>query len=306
MRETGFCVGKFGNGKGAGATSHFFRRDVLLLEFYNWGNGRKLVMLRRGDDEVMGMKVNRISFHRISVTFSGCAEPSEVFEIYIDDQKLSDFISWAGPVLRDDLYLNLMRSPFFRAEAFLVAVCNECGYLGCNDTNVYSDETKNFVIWHDFVDIDDRIVKPGLMFAFDRKQYYDAVDTILNGCEDRVLYYTGDLLISWRDKRRLKAFADCLSDSCVLKWDLASMQYTGREKVLEILRQNLVGKCDCRKGIYDYIYEIRSSSTLERKGYHKRFLTIYHDEDYAYVVHVAIRLNTKGKIDEILLSKDLF
>ena len=118
MRETGFCVGKFGNGKGAGATSHFFRRDVLLLEFYNWGNGRKLVMLRRGDDEVMGMKVNRISFYRISVTFSGCAEPSEVFEIYIDDQKLSDFISWAGPVWRDDLYLNLMRSLFLERKLF--------------------------------------------------------------------------------------------------------------------------------------------------------------------------------------------
>lgn len=251
------------------------------------------------------MKVNRISFHRTSVTFPGCVEPTEVFEIWIDDQKLSDIMPWAGPVWRDDLYPNLMRSPFLKAEAFLVAVC-KCGCLGCADTKAHIDETENFVIWHDFIEYDDTPVKPGLMFVFDRKQYFDAVDTILDGCEDRALYYMGDLLVSWRDKRRLKTVSEWLSDSCVLKFDFAPLQYTGRERVLEVLRQNLVGKCDIKKGCRDYVYETRSSSALAGKGYYGWFLEIYHYEEYECVVCVALKPNAKGKIDEILLRDKWF
>ena len=49
IRGTGFLCGEiFGERKGAGMTSHFFRRDVLVLEFYNGGNGRKFMISKGG------------------------------------------------------------------------------------------------------------------------------------------------------------------------------------------------------------------------------------------------------------------
>lgn len=260
------------------------------------------------------MKVNQLDFKRTSVMFSWCVDPVDLNEIYIDGQKLSDIFPGVTPLWTEELYFSLMRSSFLRAEPFVVAMC-KCGCLGCDDTKVYIDETENFIIWHNFIDLDDRPIKPGLVFIFDRKQYYDAVDTILNGIgEERALYYAGDLLVSWRDKRRLQTFAQCLNASCILKWNFDSILCSGREKVLgsgrekvlEIFRHNLVGKCDIKKGVNGNLYMIRSSESLEEKGYYGQYLEIYHYEDYEVAVFVAFKMAPNGKIDEILLSKTGF
>lgn len=254
--------------------------------------------------EVTSMKVNQIDFKRTSVLFPGCADPMDVNEIYIDGQKLGDIFSRAAPLWTEELYPNLMRSPFLRAEPFVVAVC-KCGCLGCGDLSVHIDETEKFVIWHDFIELDDRPMKPGLVFIFDRKQYYAAVDTLLNGVgKKRAIYYAGDLLVSCRDERRADRFWECLDSACDLYCDFESMEYLGRGNVLKAFADNLVGKFDVWNEENDYFYSIRNGDrAFKEDGFDECFLEIYHYKSYEPVIYVAFELDTDGKIETIFLRR---
>lgn len=213
---------------------------------------------------------NKISFKLSTETFGCDKEPPDVVEIYIDGDKLCEKIPCGLPLWPSEIYTSLMRNCFLKDEPVNIFVCG-CGCVGCGDTEVYIDETDNFIIWHDFIH-DSKPIEFNQIFVFNRAEYYAEVNKILEWVGDvRLGHYLGNVFTVWSDELRLKFLADNLSSSCALRYDFKSEVYFGREEVLNALKleflegtymyRNIVCNCHCRISL-----SIKSISLITNSG----------------------------------------
>lgn len=256
------------------------------------------------------MKVNQISFALSSETFGPDTYPTDVVEIYIDGENLGDMIPCGCPMWPEELYTSLMRACFLKEDPVNIFVCG-CGCVGCSDTEVYIEETEHFVIWHDFC-YEGKFVAPGLIFVFDREQYYAEVDKILCWAKNqRLAYYIGNVFTVWSDELRFRLLADHMSDGCVLQCDFNGTAYRGKEAVLQVLRRHLLKEGYSCKVAENYFYRVLSCSgrgndndEIKKHGYDPWYLQLYrHEDPDGLVMAVAFKVDAEGKISEILLRK---
>ena len=214
-------------------------------------------------------------------------------------------ISGELPLWPGELYTSLMRTYFLQEDPVNICVCG-CGCVGCDDTEVYIEETDHFVIWHDFLQ-NEKPIAPGLIFIFDRAQYYAAVDSILDWADgDRLAYYIGNVFTVWSDDLRYEQLADHLSDSCVLYCDFTGHQYVGKETVLYVLRKNLLKESYEQKVAENYFYRVNwDDEKIKDRGYNSVYLELCHHEkpDHA-VMFITYKTDSKRQISEILLSRN--
>ncbi len=258
------------------------------------------------------MKVNKIGFRLSTETFGPNTEPTDVVEIYIDDNILDDFIPCMCPLWPSELYESLMRNFFLEDEPVNICVCG-CGCVGCGDTEVHIEETERFVIWYDFIN-DRKRLDSELLFIFEKKQYYTEVDKILNWIEDgRLAYYIGNVFTVWSDDLRFNYLADNLHSLCVMKSDFNSRIYSGREEVLNILKHNLLDGSYEQKESKNYFYRMydrfwgmnNGEREIQERGYNKWYFELCHyGNPNAVVMYILFKTDEDGKIKEILLSRN--
>ena len=291
--------------KGA-ASSHLFFRVGREFIFYNDGSLGKTaaVLMWYIFIEVIYMKVNTIGFKLSSETFGGDRHPTDVVEIYVDGENLSDIISCGLPLWPSELYPNLMRAFSLEGEPVNIFVCG-CGCVGCGDTSVEIEETENFVIWHDFFHF--HPIESGRIFVFDKAQYYAEVDNILKWKEEeRLAFYIGNVFTVWSDEMRLRFLAERLSDSCILKSDFSRNRYVGKEEVLDVMRRRLLAGDYKRKEIENYLYRLGDCyGETEGSGYQNLYLSLcHHQNSQDVVMYVLFKTDAEGKISEIFLTRN--
>ena len=251
------------------------------------------------------MKANKIGFKLSAETFGPDKEPTDVVEIYIDGEKLSDLISCSLPLWPSELYKSLMRVYALKDEPVNICVCG-CGCVGCGDTEVHIDETDHFVIWHDFIS-DRKRIDSDVLFIFEKKQYYTEIDKILQWDESRRLaYYIGNVFTVWSDELRFNHLAENLSSLCVLKSDCNSRVYSGRDEVLKVLKHNLLDGSYERKREENYFYRMCGyREEMQERGYNKWYLELgYHENPNEVVMYILFKTDEAGLIKELLLSRN--
>lgn len=84
------------------------------------------------------------------------------------------------------------------------------------------------------------------------------------------------------------------------------MKYTGKDEVLNALRQNYVVGYYEEKSIKNYFYRVNGyRGEIEEKGYSKWYLEVCsHKNPNEIVMYVVYKTNVDGEIDEILLSRN--
>ena len=207
--------------------------------------------------------------------------------------------------LSEEIYTSLMRVYCLKDEPINIGVCG-CGCVGCGDTLVHVEETEHFVIWYDFMH-DLKHVEPGQIFVFNREQYYNETDKILQWSENkRIAHYIGNVFTVWADDFRLNILADKLDSQCVLRSDFNNDVYSGQEEVLQALKCKLLVGSYEEKEVKNYLYRlIDYKSDMETKGYNKCYLEMcHHESPHDVVMYVVFRMGKDEKVSEILLSKN--